>query len=552
MFQDNSNFPPFIFVINLMYLIRYLFIFISLPILGQVSQEGRFSVDFNKGCAPLSINLTVLDTFGTITRQYFYEDQSTVTTSQTHTYDTAGIYTLVQLVGIDVDPKTDTLLIEVLEPIAPTFDYFFCDGREIYLEINDTIYDSYEVLFANNQMVTLLNNDNTNYTFSLSDPLSIDVRGIYSNAADNCATSSIVLDQVFDDLVAPDVTTMELTQTCEDQFSLTVTTVVEPEIIYQVQISQSGSAYTTLFNGILTSPLLIENIAFSTTETEYCIRINAENFCDGSITLGNPTCQQLEIGDLDPIRNLYSSYSGNQIQLFLEAASSGSFLFQRSFDQSSFSTIGQSQGDFTDESPFIGRQYYYQVSYQDTCNGTWGQQVTSPPFIKKLEISTNKHQIQFTPADHQTGESFNYIARLSGGGNTTSLPITENTFELRLKPGLGNNQTLRIIGTSASYTVQSNLINFVFEFIIYVPKAFTPNGDGLNDRLELFGLDGNTATLNIYTRWGQQIYGEFSSAPAWDGLIDGHMANEGIYVYEISVPALANHVQKGTFVLIKK
>ena len=114
-----------------MHLIRYILIFLSLPIFGQVSQLGRYSSDFTRGCAPLTINITVLDSYGSITRQYFYENENDVTTSQTHTYDEPGIYNLVQLVGIDTapEPKTDTLVIEVLAPTAPEYTYLFCNSR---------------------------------------------------------------------------------------------------------------------------------------------------------------------------------------------------------------------------------------------------------------------------------------------------------------------------------------------------------------------------------------------------------------------------------------
>lgn len=537
-------------MINWSYCIRLILVILCLPSFSQMSQGRRFSSDVTKGCTPLTINLTVLDTFGGITRQYFYENEHTVTTSQTHTYDVPGIYHLVQLVGIDIEPKTDTLVIEVLAPIAPIYDYFFCGGREVYLEINDPTYDAYKVLFANNQQVTLSNGEHTTYVFGLTERLSINVQGIYSNAEDNCATSSTVLNQVFDHLIAPDIRSMELVQSCEDLFNLTVSTVVEPGILYQIEVSQNGGAYTSIYDGFLTSPIILENIAIDRHTTEYYVRINTKSFCKGSVATGNPSGQTLEKGDLNPVRNLYSSYSGNQIQLFLDSVSIGSFLFRRSFDQNSFSTVGQGSTSITDKNTFFGRQYFYQVSYQDTCNTVWGQQATSPPFIRAQENSTNNYQITFDPAVHDTGESFTYQARLSGNGLTTVIPITENTLELSLGANLGENQTLQIIGISPNFIVRSNTLNFLFEFIAYVPKAFTPNGDGLNDQLAFFGLDDRIAIVRIYTRWGQQIYEDTSSAPAWDGFIGGHLADEGIYVYEISIPSLTNHVQKGTFVLL--
>jgi len=535
-----------------MRLIRYILIILSLPLFGQVSKNGRFSADFNRGCAPFTINLSVLDPYGNITRSYFYENEDDVTTSTTYTYDTPGTYNLVQLLGINVTPKTDTLVIEVLPSTLPIYDYFFCDNRAVFLEINDPTYDSYEVLFANNQAVTLLDGENTTYAFGAAEPLSIGVRGMFNNAADNCVTSSIVLNQVFDDLIAPDITSMELVQSCEDLFNISLAAAIESDVLYQIEMSRSGGAYSILYEGFLADPIILRDVSINANDTEYCVRINAFNTCSGTTEIGTPSCQTLESGDLNPVKKLYSSYTGNQIQLFLEPSTIGNYLFQRSFDQVSYSTIGSGQGDYTDENPFQGRQYFYRVSYQDTCDATWNQQSTSPPFIRAKEIDINNFQITFHPAEHQTGENFSYETQLSGTGPPVTTSISSTSFDINLSPNLGEKQTLQVIGTSQNLMIQSNTLNLELEFIVYVPKAFTPNGDGLNDRLDFFGLNATMAELKIYSRWGQQIYGEISSAPSWDGTINGQLADEGIYIYEISFPEIANHTQKGSFALLKK
>ena len=41
---------------------------------------------------------------------------------------------------------------------------------------------------------------------------------------------------------------------------------------------------------------------------------------------------------------------------------------------------------------------------------------------------------------------------------------------------------------------------------VFVPNIITPNGDGLNDRLEITGLGTTTWALTIYSRWGQPVY----------------------------------------------
>ncbi len=85
---------------------------------------------------------------------------------------------------------------------------------------------------------------------------------------------------------------------------------------------------------------------------------------------------------------------------------------------------------------------------------------------------------------------------------------------------------------------------------IYTPNAFTPNGDGLNDKFEIYGdpCDPN-ANLKIYNRWGvlvfetDQPYQEF-----WDGTYQGQSAQSGVYTYIIMD---AEEKVNGFFTLIR-
>jgi len=153
-----------------------------------------------------------------------------------------------------------------------------------------------------------------------------------------------------------------------------------------------------------------------------------------------------------------------------------------------YGTIHTGQQSYTDGSPFLGRQYSYRVTYEDVCNGAWGMRETSPPFIRAIADATNHYLIQFDPAEHTLDANFTYEGHLTGDTGTDIFPITDHSFELSLLPTLGEKQQLVIVGIADDITIISNPIKFVFEFVVYVPKAFTPNGDGLNDLLEVFGL----------------------------------------------------------------
>jgi len=70
---------------------------------------------------------------------------------------------------------------------------------------------------------------------------------------------------------------------------------------------------------------------------------------------------------------------------------------------------------------------------------------------------------------------------------------------------------------------------------IYVPTAFTPNGDGINDKWEIPFLDpAFGATVNVFNRYGQIVYHAEGQTVSWDGTINGAPQGSGAYVYLIT------------------
>ncbi|HRZ76287.1 MAG TPA: gliding motility-associated C-terminal domain-containing protein, partial [Bacteroidales bacterium] len=70
---------------------------------------------------------------------------------------------------------------------------------------------------------------------------------------------------------------------------------------------------------------------------------------------------------------------------------------------------------------------------------------------------------------------------------------------------------------------------------IYLPNAFTPNGDGMNDFIGPVGiLEGyESYELIIFDRWGQQVFYSSRFTELWDGRIRGKDAPCGTYPYLI-------------------
>ncbi|MFI5187317.1 MAG: gliding motility-associated C-terminal domain-containing protein [Chitinophagales bacterium] len=87
---------------------------------------------------------------------------------------------------------------------------------------------------------------------------------------------------------------------------------------------------------------------------------------------------------------------------------------------------------------------------------------------------------------------------------------------------------------------------------IYVPNAFSPNGDGKNDYWRIPYLDiGLDAEVNVFNRWGQLVYHVSGATVSWDGKLNGQPQDAGVYVYVITFKKINYPKIKGTFTLIR-
>ncbi|MCO6484509.1 MAG: gliding motility-associated C-terminal domain-containing protein [Saprospiraceae bacterium] len=82
-------------------------------------------------------------------------------------------------------------------------------------------------------------------------------------------------------------------------------------------------------------------------------------------------------------------------------------------------------------------------------------------------------------------------------------------------------------------------VSFTTGNVLYVPGAFSPNGDGVNDVFRPFPASGVVSAfrrLAIYDRWGGLLHewvGESPDPPSWDGTKAGDRLDPGVFVYHL-------------------
>ena len=79
------------------------------------------------------------------------------------------------------------------------------------------------------------------------------------------------------------------------------------------------------------------------------------------------------------------------------------------------------------------------------------------------------------------------------------------------------------------------IINVEVSGNISVPNLFTPNGDGVNDLLEIYGYSIDELDFRIYDRWGEIVFQTNSILDHWDGRFNGMELNTAVFVYSIKV-----------------
>lgn len=92
------------------------------------------------------------------------------------------------------------------------------------------------------------------------------------------------------------------------------------------------------------------------------------------------------------------------------------------------------------------------------------------------------------------------------------------------------------------------------DFEIYIPNAFTPNGDGMNDYFGVPDLNMNRVTkLKIYNRWGQLIFETNSINKQWDGRYNNSQQPAGVYIYYAEMKDLNEKIvtKRGVITLIR-
>jgi gliding motility-associated-like protein len=121
-----------------------------------------------------------------------------------------------------------------------------------------------------------------------------------------------------------------------------------------------------------------------------------------------------------------------------------------------------------------------------------------------------------------------------------TIPVTGNTF-----------YKLKVVNSNGCIT--EKIVQIRVFMPLFMPSAFTPNRDGLND---VFRIPPDVALqlkeFSVFTRWGDKIFSTNDITKGWDGTIKNIPADSGVFVYIVTgVSGGKDIFLKNTFVLIR-
>lgn len=162
-----------------------------------------------------------------------------------------------------------------------------------------------------------------------------------------------------------------------------------------------------------------------------------------------------------------------------------------------------------------------------------------PDIFKRASDS----KIILASSNNTTGYDYLWTPAISLSAANILTPITNSPVDILYRV----TATDRLSGCVATDSMNVKIIT-----TIYVPNAFSPNGDGLNETWGIPALAGYpNAVVTIFNRYSQKIFESKGYAKPWDGTYKGKAQPIGAYVYVINPGEPDMKPIKGTVLIIR-
>ena len=204
-------------------------------------------------------------------------------------------------------------------------------------------------------------------------------------------------------------------------------------------------------------------------------------------------------------------------------------------------------------SPNEGQTYTVAITNEDGCSIVESTQVQVSSELPPLVITADPDTL-YSVGDVQLEATYDpgysYLWQPSNGLNSITI----------FNPTARVDSTITYVlditdedGCTNQAAITLTLFSDCIPPYIYVPNAFTPNGDNLNDELLVQGGIIEELYFAVYNRWGQLVFETNDPTVGWDGTFKGEHLAPDAYAYYLEVSCFNGEVYfgKGNISLIR-
>lgn len=221
-----------------------------------------------------------------------------------------------------------------------------------------------------------------------------------------------------------------------------------------------------------------------------------------------------------------------------------------------FSDLGTSSDlTYTDRTASTGsQQYCYQTALINKCGS---KSPYTKPACTVLLTANSDGSLRWTnesPFSEEAPGSYLIVRINPGTGNPDDKFDVGKVSEYRPDPTSPVTQYQVVAVDSKGIESYSNPVDIQLAPKIFVPNAFSPNGDGANNEFMPKGLFWNQFEMTIFDRWGGVVYNTTDKdARGWNGDANGQPAQAGYYTYRIRITDTKGqpYERTGRFLLIR-